>query len=119
MPIMTVYDSGSVVLILFPFTSLDSSKKRPAVVVSRRSYQEATHDIVLAAVTSQVHDGPGDMALHHWSEAGLLKPSWLRTGKLVTVHESLILRELGRLTRDDWNSVKEQLAVVCQLGPMH
>ena len=112
MPIMTVYDSGSVVLILFPFTSLDSSKKRPAVVVSRRSYQEATHDIVLAAVTSQVYDGPGDMALHHWSEAGLLKPSWLRTGKLVTVHESLILRELGRLTRDDWNSVKEQLAVV-------
>ena len=112
MPTMTVYDSGSVVLISFPFTSLDASKKRPAVVVSRRSYQEATHDIVLAAVTSQVHDGPGDMALHHWSEAGLLKPSWLRTGKLVTVHESLILRELGRLTPDDWNSTKEQLGVV-------
>ena len=112
MPTMTVYDSGSVVLISFPFTSLDASKKRPAVVVSRRSYQEATHDIVLAAVTSQVHDGPGDMALHHWSEAGLLKPSWLRTGKLVTVHESLILRELGRLAPDDWNNTKEQLGVV-------
>jgi mRNA interferase MazF len=48
MPTMTVYDFGSVVLISFPFTSLDASKKRPAVVVSRRSYQEATHDIVLA-----------------------------------------------------------------------
>jgi hypothetical protein len=48
MPTMTVYDSGSVVLISFPFTSLDATKKRPAVVVSRRSYQEATHDIVLA-----------------------------------------------------------------------
>ncbi len=112
MPTMTVYDSGSVVLISFPFTSLDAFKKRPAVVVSRRSYQEATHDIVLAAVTSQVHDGPGDLALRHWSEAGLLKPSWLRTGKLVTVHESLILRELGRLTPDDWNNAKEQLSVV-------
>lgn len=109
MPIMTVYDSGSVVLISFLFTSLDASKKRPTVVVSRRSYQEATHDIVLAAVTSQVHDGPGDTALHHWSEAGLLKLPWLRTGKLVTVHESLILRALGRLTLDDWNSAKEQL----------
>ncbi len=64
------------------------------------------------AVTSQVHDGPGDMALRHWSEAGLLKPSWLRTGKLVTVHESLILRELGRLAPDDWNNTKEQLGVV-------
>ncbi len=82
------------------------------MVVSRRSYQEATHDIVLAAVTSQVHDGPGDMTLRHWSEAGLLKPSWLRTGKLVTVHESLILRALGRLTPDDRNSAKEQLSVV-------
>jgi hypothetical protein len=42
----------------------------------------------------------------------LLKPSWLRTGKLVTVHESLILREFGRLTPDDWNSAKEQLGAV-------
>ncbi len=112
MPTMTVYDSGSVGLISFPFTSLDAFKKRPAVVVSRRSYQEATHDIVLAAVTTQVHDGPGDLALRHWSEAGLLNPSWLRMGKLVTVHDSLILRELGRLTPDDWDNAKEQLSVV-------
>lgn len=109
---MTVYDSGSVVLISFPFTSLDASRKRSAVVMSRPSYKEATHDIVLAAVTSQVHEGPGDMALRHLSEAGLLKPSWLRIGKLVTVHESLILRALGRLAPDDWNSAKEQLDAV-------
>ena len=112
MPTMTVYDSGSVGLISFPFTSLDAFKKRPAVVVNRRSYQEATHDIVLTAVTTQVHDGPGDLALRHWSEAGLLNPSWLRMGKLVTVHDSLILRELGRLTPDDWDNAKEQLSVV-------
>lgn len=93
MPIMTMYDPGSVVLLPFPFTSLDTSKKRPAVVVNRRSYQEVTHDIVLAAVTSQLHDGPGDMAVRYWAEAGLLKPSYLRTGKLITVHESLILKK--------------------------
>jgi len=98
---MTIYDSGSVVLLPFPFTSLTTSKKRPAVVVSRRSYQEATHDIVLAAVTSQMHEGPGDVALRDWAEAGLLKPSCLRAGKLITVHESLILKALGRLTSDD------------------
>lgn len=51
---MTVYDSGSVVPIVFPLTSVDASKKRLAVVMGRPSYQETTHDIVLAALTSQV-----------------------------------------------------------------
>ncbi|MCY0878053.1 MAG: type II toxin-antitoxin system PemK/MazF family toxin [Firmicutes bacterium] len=112
MPITTIYDPGSVVLIPFPFTSLNAAKKRPAVVMSRRSYQAATHDIILAAVTSQRHEGPGDVALRHWSEAGLLKPSYLRAGKLVTVHESLILKKLGQLTPDDWYGVLEQLRQV-------
>ena len=53
------------VIISFAFCSLDASKKRPTGVVCRQSYQEATHDIVLAAVTSPVHEGPGDMALSH------------------------------------------------------
>jgi hypothetical protein len=52
------------------------------------------------------------MELRHWSEAGLLNPSWLRTGKLVTVHESLIVRELGRIISDDWNNAEEHLGVV-------
>ena len=106
------YDCGSVVLISFPFTSLDASKKRPAVGVSRPSYQEATHDIVLAAVTSQVDEGPGDVALRYWSEAGLLKPPWLQVGKLVIIYESLVLRALGRLPTDDWNSGKQRLGAV-------
>lgn len=46
------------------------------------------------------------------SEAALLKPSWLGTGKLVTIPESLTLRALGRLTSDDRNSVQEPLGVV-------
>ncbi|MCY0865423.1 MAG: hypothetical protein OWQ57_10765 [Sulfobacillus sp.] len=30
----------------------------------------------------------------YWSEASLLKPSYLRTGKLITVPESLILKDI-------------------------
>ncbi len=82
------------------------------MVVSRPSYQEATRDIVLAAVTSQVHEGPCDVALCYWSEAGLIKPSCRRVGKLITIHESLVLCALGRLTTYDWNSAKERLGVV-------
>jgi hypothetical protein len=40
---MTVYDPGDVVLVRLPFTGLTSSKKRPAVVVSRREF--ASHQV--------------------------------------------------------------------------
>jgi mRNA interferase MazF len=109
---MTIDDPGSVVLLPFPFTSLNTLKKRPAVVMSCQSYQAATHDSVLAAVTSQIHDGLGDMAVHNWAEAGLLKPSYLRTGKLITVHEALILKQIGHLASDDWNRAQERLREV-------
>jgi hypothetical protein len=85
---------------------------RPWSSVFGSTRKGATHDLVLAAATSPLHDGPGDMELRHWSEAGLLNPSWLRTGKLVTVHESLIVRELGRIISDDWNNAEEHLGVV-------
>ncbi len=108
--IMTVYDSA--VLVSFPFTTLNAGKKRPAVIVSRPSFQEAAHDVILAAITSQPHHGPGDFELERWKEAGLLKPSRVRLGKLLTVHEVLVLRTLSTLHPDDWNRARTEFHTV-------
>lgn len=71
------FDFGDIVLVPFPFTSQTASKKRPAVVVSGRAYNQAKPDVVVMAVTSQLRPSPtlGEVWLGQWQEAGLLKPS--------------------------------------------
>jgi mRNA interferase MazF len=71
------FNFGDVVLVLFPFTSQRASKKRPAVVVSKRTYDAARPDGIVMAITSQVRPNPGlgDVWVNHWQAAGLLKPS--------------------------------------------
>jgi mRNA interferase MazF len=48
------FEFGDVVLVPFPFTNQIASKKRPAVIVSNRTYNAAKPDVVLMAVTSQL-----------------------------------------------------------------
>ena len=71
---------GDVVLVPFPFTDQTATKKRPAIVVSSDAYHRERPDLILMAVTSQVRPTAriGEVAVQHWKEAGLLKPSVLK-----------------------------------------
>ena len=57
---------------------------------------------MIASITGnlQAIRHPGDHLLHHWQEAGLLRPSLVQT-KIATVEISISERRLGRLSRDD------------------
>jgi mRNA interferase MazF len=46
------YEFGAVVLVPFPFTDQSASKRRPAVIVSSRAFNETRLDVVVMAVTS-------------------------------------------------------------------
>lgn len=102
----TPLNQRDVVLVDFPFTDLTTSKKRPAVVVSHPDVHGDLEDVVLAAITSQSRDHPTDVKLGQWEEAGLLKPSTVRTGKLVTISKTLISRRLGQIQSEDWDKMK-------------
>ena len=71
------YHFGDVIVVPFPFTDQTTTKKRPAVVVSSEAYHRERPDLILMAITSQIHPAPtvGEVAVVHWQAAGLLKPS--------------------------------------------
>ncbi|KAF0239889.1 MAG: plasmid maintenance system antidote [Planctomycetota bacterium] len=50
---MTGSEFGDVVLVPFPFTDQSAAKKRPAVVISSRSYNNARPDNGKRAVTAE------------------------------------------------------------------
>ena len=68
MPSTTPYNFGDVVLVGVPFTNLQTTKKRPAVIISSQSYQQNRPDVILMAITSQVRQplATGEALLQDW-----------------------------------------------------
>ncbi|MEJ2387318.1 MAG: type II toxin-antitoxin system PemK/MazF family toxin [Chromatiaceae bacterium] len=108
MPSTTTYNFGDIVLITFPFTNQVGSKKRPAVVVSSDTYYRKRQDVILMAVTSQVHRPPsfGEALIQDWQGAGLLKPSAIKP-VVFTAEKRIVLKRLGQLKDTDQQAVRE------------
>lgn len=81
----------------FPFTDRASTKRRPALVLSGRSFNRSGHSL-LAMVTSASHlPWPGDTPIRRLEHAGLTAPSLVRM-KLFTLDNRFIARRLGHWT---------------------
>jgi len=107
------FEFGSVVLVPFPFTSQTASKKRPAVVVSNRAYNEARPDLIVMAITSQLRPSPGmgETWVARWQAAGLLKPSAIKP-VFATLEQRLALRQLGTLEPDDQAALRRAIGEI-------
>ena len=92
-----------IVLVPFPFDDLSDSKVRPAICLTEPvgSYRH----VVLAFITSRVvvddleeTDVVLEPSQTGFAATGLRAPSTIRLHRLLTISESLILRELGELS---------------------
>ena len=100
---MTSYEFGEIVLIDFPQSGTSVKKKRPALVI----LDTGDADLVVAPVTSRERSGPGDYRLRTWSEAGLLRSSWVRLAKVACLEKRTISRRLGRVAAEDAHQIAE------------
>jgi mRNA interferase MazF len=98
---MPTYSPGDVVVVPFPFSDRDASKRRPALVCSAAAFNNSAHHLVLAMITTASHKKwPGDAAIRDLSPTGLPVPSIVRW-KLFTLDASLVLRHAGALSKRD------------------
>ena len=107
---MTSFEFGDVVLVPFPFTDLEGSKKPPTVVVSSNAYQIHRPDVLLLAITSRVRSTHafGEAVIGQWKKAGLLKPSTLKP-VIFTVEQHHVLKSLGKLGTEDMQILRSIL----------
>lgn len=96
------FEAFDVVVVPFPFTDRRTSKRRPALVLSRsETFGSETGHSVLAMITSQRQSGwPLDVPISDGRSAGLASPSIVRM-KLFTLDHRLVLRRAGRLADAD------------------
>lgn len=76
---------GDIVLINFPFTNLNGTKLRPAVILA-----ETSQDVTVCFITTQLQwKEPTDVQLNPTDINGLRKLSLIRTNKIATLDKSL------------------------------
>jgi mRNA interferase MazF len=104
---MRIFKPYSVVVVPFPFTDKDYTKRRPALVISQEEYQKHTHHCILAMITSaKQSQWKSDILIEDIKEAGLPGKSVIRA-KLFTLDDRLIVGQIGALSKKDMESVKK------------
>ena len=98
-----------VVVIPFPFTDKPVVKRRPALILSSRAFNDRHDQRVLAMITSARHSAwPSDVRLADWKDTGLTAPCLVRF-KLFTLEASLIVARVGTLAEEDRRTVEKVL----------
>lgn len=103
------YKPYTVVLVPFPFTDSNQTKKRPAIVLSHQEHQVHTNHITLMMITSAKHSAwESDYLISNLRATGLTAPSVVRQ-KIFTLDVRLIIKSIGKIAEIDKNHIAKKL----------
>src|SRR5579863_3872816 len=107
---MARFVSGEVVVVPFPFTDLQSSKVRPALVLASLT----RGDIILCQITSQAGSHSTSMALHpdEFESGSLPRSSFVLPHRIVTANDSCVRRSVGTLKAAKLSEIREAVCAV-------
>ena len=81
------YEPWEVVVVPFPFTETEDRKRRPALVLSQRSFNEGGYTVLAMITTKSEPAWPGDSVIGDLGSAGLERPCiirWLEPARATT-----------------------------------
>ena len=97
-----------VVVVPFPFTDSNSTKRRPALVLSDPSSFKIDKSILAMITSSSHHPWSLDVEIEDLATAGLKTSSIIRM-KLFTLDNSLIIKTIGKLGEIDREKIELDL----------
>jgi mRNA interferase MazF len=100
---MNAIETGSIVLLKFPFTGGVGYKRRLALVI--KDFEDG--DIFVCRITSKIYESGYDSYLNDWSKFGLKLPSVIRVHKMATLETDMIETTLGRIDDVTLDKIKE------------
>lgn len=106
---MTTFRLWDIVVVPFPFSDTRKSKPRPALVVSRKRFNDMHDHTTLMMITSALHTSwPSDVLISANASSGLPITSIVRM-KLFTLDNTLVRRKIGSLAKTSRSKVLKQL----------
>ena len=101
---------GDLVLIPFPFSDLQSVKKRPVMVLTPPDRHADFIGLAITSIEHQSHAlqvGPANLV-----QGALPKPCWIRFDKVFTLSESSIVKTFGTVSPQIVQNVLQGLCSV-------
>ena len=97
-----MYNQGDIILINIPFSDLKSSKKRPALIISKNEYNKKQEDIIIAAITSNIiiKDYIVEFDNDDLRNGTIPKKSCIRADKIYTLNKFIIVKKLATISDD-------------------
>ena len=100
-----ICDFGDVVVVPFPFVDFAADKRRPSLVMSHATFNEAHGHSICAMITTAVRSKwRSDVAIEDLKLAGLNRPCVIRW-KLFTLPNDLLLKRDGKMASQDRDKV--------------
>ena len=91
---MNKIETGSIVLLKFPFSDCVGYKRRPALIL--KDCEDG--DVLVCRITSKIFNSKYDIYLNDWSKFGLKLPSVVRVHKMATLETDMIETILGQIS---------------------
>ena len=100
---MSKTQTGSIVLLKFPFADGIGIKRRPALVL--KDFKDG--DVLVCRITSKIYNSKYDIYLNDWLKFGLKLPSVVRIHKMATLEMDMIETILGQIDNTILSKIKE------------
>ena len=104
-----MYNQGEIVLIPVPFTDLSASKRRPVLVVSNNNYNTTSSDMIVVAITSNLVQTGINITNSDMINGQLPKPSIVRSDKIYTLNQGIVVKRIGFVSNAIQLSVKSEI----------
>ena len=103
-----------IVLLPYPFTDLEGTKVRPALVVSNDEFNRRSDDCIMVPLTTVIKDEPYSVLItqDNLSSGKLIKPSRVRADKIFTVEKRLAIMEIGVIKDTLFQKIKAEISKV-------
>lgn len=101
---------GDIIIINFPFTSFESSKIKPALIISNEKFNKGKNVLLLAISTQKgppIYSIPlknGDL-----SSGKLKKSSYIRFHNILSIEKKLILKKVAQLKKEKIKETTKKL----------
>ena len=103
-----ICEAWDVVVVPFPFSERPGTKRRPALVLSRPSFNKAGHSVLAMITTRARKPWPADVEVANLEQAGLHIPCIVRL-KMFTLDNRLLIKRIGSLSPADRRDVASAL----------
>jgi mRNA interferase MazF len=91
-----MYKQGEIVLVPFPYTDLNVTKKRPAVIISNEKVNK-TEDVICCLITTRPRNEDLSIENNDLEMGELPYKSFVRMHKIFTINKKLIIRKLCKI----------------------